>query len=413
MSEELTSVTPVAPPDRIVSVDVLRGLAVLGILVINIQPFSMVLASLSNPTAFGDLGGVNYGVALLSYLFAQLKFMTLFSLLFGAGIVLMAQKIEAGGRRPAKWHYRRMLWLIVIGLLHAYLLWYGDILFSYGLCGLIVYLFRKKSAKTLLIVGLIVIFIGSLIMFVVEASIPYWPQELLAQSMQGWQPDAQHVAQEVTAYRGGWLAQMAHRLPTAIMFQTFAFFMLVLWRAGGLMLIGMALFKWGVLSGEASKKSYRRFVVAGLSVGLPLVGLGWLYNELHHWAFDRAMFEGTQFNYWGSLLVSLAYIGAVMLILQAGRLKVFSRALAAVGRLALTNYLLQTVICTSLFYGHGFGLFGRVDRLGQILIVVLILAFQMVASPLWLKHFRFGPAEWLWRSLTYWKRQPLKKPESG
>ena len=120
------------------------------------------------------------------------------------------------------------------------------------------------------------------------------------------------------------------------------------------------------------------------------------------------MFEGQQFNYWGSLFLSGAYLGGIMLICQSGKLPKLTRRLAVVGRMAFTNYLMQTVICTTLFYGHGFGLFGKVNRTGQFLIVILTFALQMWLSPLWLKHFRFGPMEWLWRSLTYRKMQPMR-----
>src|SRR5258708_23123865 len=140
----------VAGPERIVPMDVLRGFALLGILVMNIQLFAMVEAAYDNPTAYGDLNGANFLVWLLSHLFADQKFISIFSMLFGAGIVLMWRKAERSGARPARLHYRRMGWLILFGLLHAYLLWYGDILYAYGICGLFVCLFRRKSPRTLI-----------------------------------------------------------------------------------------------------------------------------------------------------------------------------------------------------------------------------------------------------------------------
>jgi len=148
-----TKHAPVAETERIASIDVLRGVALLGILIINIPLFSMVEAVLFNPTAFGDFTGANRVVWILSYLFGDQKFMTLFSMLFGAGIVLMAERAESKGLRPAGLHYRRMLWLMVIGCLHGYLLWFGDILYLYGLCGLVVYLFRRLSPGWLIPLG--------------------------------------------------------------------------------------------------------------------------------------------------------------------------------------------------------------------------------------------------------------------
>jgi uncharacterized protein len=143
--------------ERIVSIDVLRGFAVLGILIMNIQSYSMIGAAYMNPWAYGDLTGANYGVWFLSHLLADSKFMTIFSLLFGAGVVLMASRSEAKGRPAAGVHYRRMIWLIIFGLLHGLVLWYGDILYVYGMCGLGIFLFRRRSPKFLLIFGLLVV----------------------------------------------------------------------------------------------------------------------------------------------------------------------------------------------------------------------------------------------------------------
>ncbi|MFH1754581.1 MAG: hypothetical protein ABIA59_02650 [Candidatus Latescibacterota bacterium] len=133
---------PIAPGERSVSLDVLRGVAVLGILIMNIQSFSMIEAAYLNPSSYGDLTGLNKWVSIVSHIFADQKFMTIFSILFGAGIVLMTSKAEATGRKSAGLHYRRTFWLLVIGAMHAYLLWHGDILVLYALCSLGVFWFR-------------------------------------------------------------------------------------------------------------------------------------------------------------------------------------------------------------------------------------------------------------------------------
>ena len=154
---------PVTETERIVPMDVLRGFALLGILVMNIQSFAMVGYVYDNPTAYGDLNGANFLVWLLSHLLADQKFLSIFSMLFGAGIVLIWQKAEGSGARPTRLHYRRVGWMILFGLLHAYLLWYGDILYTYGMCGLFVYLFRRSSPRTLVLSSLALATIGSLI----------------------------------------------------------------------------------------------------------------------------------------------------------------------------------------------------------------------------------------------------------
>src|SRR5580692_13159976 len=152
---------PVGEKERIVSIDVLRGFALLGILPMNIQYFSMISAAYSNPTAYGSMTGANYWVWLLCHVFADEKFMTIFSMLFGVGILLMTSRIEAVGKPSAGRHYRRMGWLIAFGLAHAYLLWSGDILVTYGMCGLLVYLCRRIRPRTLLIMGVLAIAVAS------------------------------------------------------------------------------------------------------------------------------------------------------------------------------------------------------------------------------------------------------------
>jgi len=202
---------------------------------------------------------------------------------------------------------------------------------------------------------------------------------------------------------------MSVRVPDMISSLTVVFFMYYLWRTVGMMLIGMALFKWGVLSAERSKRFYAVTVVVGFVVGLPLVWTGIGARFADGWSVPWSFFNGSQYNYWGSAFVALAYISIVMLIVKSGVLARCVRTFAAAGRMAFTNYLMQTVICTTIFYGHGFGLFGSVPRSGQILIVFAVWIFQLWFSTFWLERFRFGPAEWLWRTLTYLRPQPMRK----
>ncbi|MBM3304962.1 MAG: DUF418 domain-containing protein [Candidatus Aminicenantes bacterium] len=404
---------PVAPPERLASLDVLRGFAVLGILLVNIQDFSMVFAAYLNPTAFGDLTGLNRWAWMLTHVLGDQKFMTIFSLLFGAGILLVTSKAESKGLPPAGLHYRRIFWLFVIGLMHAYLLWRGDILVAYAVCAVWVYLFRKKKPKTLLIAGAVFILVPTILYLIFSWSVPYWPPEAVESNLQMWAPPAERIAQEVAVYRGGWLQQMGHRVPSAIAFQTFIFLIYIGWRVTGVMLIGMALFKWRVLSAERSGRFYRIMLAAGFGIGIPLIVTGVVRNFAAGWAWPYSMFIGWQFNYLGSLGMAAGYIALVMLLCRSARLPALRERLAAVGRMAFTNYLLQSLICTTLFYGHGFGLFGKVQRWQQVLITVAIWTTLLVVSPLWLRRFRFGPVEWLWRTLTYRKAQPMRMPRTA
>ena len=237
---------PVADAQRIVSLDVLRGFALLGILVVNIGGFSMPGAAYFDPTAYGDLTGLNRFVWQVTHVFFDLKFMAIFSMLFGAGVVLMTSRQEAKGRPTAGLHFRRMAWLIVFGLLHAHLLWYGDILVWYGLCGLAVFWFRKLRPRSLILLGVVVIGIGSAIMLSAGLTLSSWPPEAVAEVVEELKPSPDAIAEEVAIYQGGWLEQMRSRVPSAIEMETETFLFFAAWRVSGLMLLGMGLFKLGV-----------------------------------------------------------------------------------------------------------------------------------------------------------------------
>lgn len=399
---------PVEAKQRIPSLDVIRGFALLGILVMNIQSFSMVSAAYMNPTAYGDLTGPNWWVWLIGHLLTDQKMYGIFSMLFGAGIVLMMSRAEARGA-GAGLHYRRMGWLILFGLLHAHLLWYGDILYTYGVCGLVVYLFRRKSPRTLVMLSALFFIIGPAISYLSGWSMRFWPPEQIASfTRDNWLPNADMVQREVTAYRGSWSAQMSYRVGEAAFFETGLLLLVMGWKSIGNMLLGMALFKAGILTGQRSRGVYVKMALAGFLLGLPMVGVGVWKNVSAAWDVRYSFFFGTQYNYWGAIIVDIGWIGVLMLLCTSSGLTRAKAALSAVGRTAFSNYILQTLIATTLFYGHGFGLFGGVSRVYQILIVVAIWTVQLFISPLWLRYFAFGPLEWLWRSLTYWRRMPLR-----
>ena len=406
-----TSATPAAPVvqnARIDSIDVLRGFALLGILVMNIQLFAMPAAAYFNPIAYGDLDGANFTVWLGSRLLADQKFMTIFSMLFGAGIVLMAGRAEPSGN-ATRVHYRRMGWLLLIGFAHAHLLWAGDILFLYAVCGMLVYPLRRQSPRRLLVLGTVTVAVGSAVYLFGGLSLPYWPEEALrGLADEEWQPTQPVIDAELAAYRGGWLDQAPARSAQAIAFQTFVILLWGGWRAGGLMLIGMALFKLGVFSAQRSGRFYGALIAVAVLLAIPVESYGVVLDFRYGWTL-WSFFLGKLFNYWPSIGVSLGYIGLVMLVSRTAALRGATRPFAAVGQMALSNYLLQTVICTTIFYGHGFGFFGSVERLGQFGVVVAVSVVQLVWSALWLQRFRFGPVEWVWRSLTYGARQPLRR----
>jgi len=396
---------PIKEKERIVTIDVLRGFALLGILPMNIQSFSMILAAYFNPTAYGDLHGANYWLWMLSHVLIDEKFMTIFSMLFGAGILLMTGRIEASGRSSAALHYRRMGWLILFGMLHGYLLWCGDILFDYGACGLLAYLFRRLRPRTLLILALLSISMVPIVLVLSGQRISHATPAQLQALNESWKPPAPEVAREVAAYRGSWLTQMTYRMPQAVRMEATAF----VFRIFGLMLAGMALFKLGFFSGRPSPKICWALIAVALFVGIPVTVYGVRRDFADGWDARFSIFHGLLYNYWASFLVSAGWIGLVMLASQAAALTAVTKRFAAVGRMAFTNYIMHSVICTTIFYGHGLALFGKVERTGQFGIVVAIWIFQLTISPIWLRHFQFGPLEWLWRSLTYWQWEPLRR----
>ena len=399
---------PITGGERILSLDVLRGFAVLGILVMNIQAFAMIGAAYMNPTAYGDLEGANRSVWYFSHLLADQKFWTIFSMLFGAGILVMTSRREAAGRGSAGVHYRRMGWLLLFGLLHAHLLWYGDILYFYALCGMVAYPLRKLPPWLLVLLGLgsICVTVVMTLLFGWALTAGHFPPESVAPH---WAPTPELVEKELAAYRGGWLEQMRMRVPTALFFETFLLVFFVGWRTGGIVLIGMALHKLWVFSAARSRGFYTALVAIGALVGIPVIMYGVRRNVEAGWDVMYSFYFGGLYNFWASLLVALGWVGLIMLVCKTAVLQPLARLLAAVGRMALTNYLMQTIICTTIFYGHGFGKFGYLERTEQLLVVLAVWAVQLAISPLWLRYFRFGPFEWLWRSLTYLKLQPIRR----
>ncbi|MBO6792414.1 MAG: DUF418 domain-containing protein [Balneolaceae bacterium] len=402
-------VQPVQQKSRIQSLDILRGIAILGILILNIQSFAMPGAAYLNPTAFGDFDGLNFWVWLFSHAFADQKFITIFSILFGAGIVLVTQKAEAKSGKSAGLHYKRNFWLLIIGLIHAHLIWYGDILVAYALGGFIVYFFRKMQPRTLLILGTLVFSVHSVLYIMTGTSIPYWPQEALQDTMLMWHPPTSEIQQEINALTGSLSEQINYNSAGALVMETMVYAILFFWKTTGLMLIGMALYKMGILSAERSSTFYKRGLLVGFIIGFPIVIYGMIQNLAVNFSFEYSMFLGSQYNYWGSLFVSFGYICAVMLLAKSGKFEALKSKLAAVGQMALTNYIAQSVIGVLLFFGIGFGLFGEVDRIMQLTIVFAIWALQLWWSKPWLDRYKFGPLEWVWRSLSYWKKQPMKR----
>lgn len=408
--------SPVAAEERLAPIDVLRGVALLGILTINVWSFALPEIAQNNPRAAGGATGAPFATWVVCHLLFEQKMMSIFSMLFGAGLVLQAGRADARGAPLAATYYRRVFWLLVIGLLHAYLLWDGDILVSYALCGLFLYPLRRLRPGTQIALGICVFLLalppatclGWVARHVHERGGPEEQREWLEEVLPTHDAREETIAKEVETYRGGYGPLFVYRAGQAASAQTFTFVMWAGPRAGGLMLVGMGLMRLGVLAAARSFRFYATLAAAGYGVGLPVVGYGAWQLIAHDFEVTYELIVGEHFNYVGSLFVALGHVGVVMMVCQAGALPWLTARLAAVGRMALTNYLTQTLLCTTLFYGYGFGVFGRLDRFDLLGVVAAVWLLQLAYSPLWLRHLRFGPAEWLWRSLTYGKMQPMR-----
>ena len=363
---------PVTGSARVKTVDVLRGVALLGILVINIEGFALPSAAMFNPTIAGGMDGINLVTNYITSTLFLSKMMAIFSMLFGGGLVLMYERFEVSGRSFGGIYYRRILWLLVIALIHAYLIWFGDILFTYAMVGLLLFLFRRKTPRTLIILGAAVLLVGMLVqmgsgfMFGALRSAHDDVQQIQAEGgtppgykigmAKAWEetrvlmePSQEKLDQEIAAYRGGYMDNLEKRAQASLEMQVQAFPFWTLWRAGGLMLLGMALMKLGVFSATRSRRFYVIMGIAGYAIGLPLVlysvtdSVGSGFDMVRTWKYAM------NFQYIGSIPVALGHVAVVMLICKAGLWKGLQRWLAAVGQMALTNYLLQSVVGTTIF----------------------------------------------------------------
>ncbi|MFG0307469.1 MAG: DUF418 domain-containing protein [Phycisphaerales bacterium JB040] len=421
---------PVSKAGRIGALDVVRGFALLGILGPNIVSFAWpspvmydhgLIAESMRVTAPGDAvhAHANRLAEEIVGIFFFGKMMFLFSLLFGAGVVMYGKKFLSGetgsdsaaggggaggggGRLSDGWWlwYRRMGWLLAFGLLHGVLFWYGDILVWYAVCGLgVVWWARKLSARWLLLFGGGIYLVGTLVLTGLMA--------LWMLSVSGNDDTmAQAIETEAGAYLGSYWEMVRYRA----VYQLLLMYLLVLpfgffWLCTGIMLLGMGLTRNGVLTGARSLSFYAWLAALGLGVGLYGTILVRTVLDEHAGPNAGMLFQG--FGQFLGIPTSLGYMAILILLVKLGALRPLTGALASVGRMALTNYLLQTVICTTLFYTHGLGWYGTVQYPDLWLVMVGVWGVNIVVSVLWLRWFRFGPMEWLWRSLTYWKPQPM------
>ncbi len=426
---------PVAAAERIAALDVTRGAAVLGILLMNIWAFAGPQGFFDYPLAVADWPGAPVATWALVHTLFEGSQRALFSLLFGAGMLLMVEHLErsAPGVSPARVYYRRVGWLIVFGLFDAFvLLWPADILLSYALCGLVLYPFRRLRPPALLAIALAIMGVnaGLRVADVAEGRqlqatyervsgqdpATLAPDEL--EAVKEWTKVLDRARPNLQSYElqeslrvmseGPLAAFWVERLRTSLILQTVVALNAWLLDALAVMFLGMAALRSGLLTGAVSTRTLWVMIGAGYGLGLPLsLGetlalLGSDFDPL----VDRQYLVVYDLR---RVAVAAGHLGVILMVVRTAPAAPLVRRLAAVGRMALSNYLAQSVLCGLIFYAVGLGLYGRFTGAYLYVVVALVWALQLAWSPWWLARYRFGPAEWLWRSLTYRRRQPLAR----
>jgi len=398
--------SPVAATSRIASLDVMRGLAVLGILAVNVVSFGLPLmvyddSSLS-PFA---VTGANAVARWTMDVFFHQKFITLFSMLFGASIFLVGGERDDAAR--GRLLRRRLFWLAIIALIHGLAFWYGDVLLLYAWSGLFVMLMRSMRAGTLIGIGLgVTLALGAMQASATWLMVAGPPVFTEAMSQGGPHYTTAMVTDAIAAYRSGWAGAMGQNVQNWLLLQGASLTMFV-FSTVALMMLGMGLFKSGFFSGRAPIWLYATLITAGSAV-LALLGvLEWTEAMAPPNTDPTRGLAGVVASF--PIFVTLTYVSLIVLATTRG-LGWITAALRPVGQMAFTNYLTQTLIMTTVFYmPWGPRLFGQVDYVVMWGLVLAVWAAQLIWSPLWLSRFSMGPLEWVWRCVTYGRRVPIVK----
>jgi uncharacterized protein len=441
---------PVSAEERIVTLDVLRGVAICGMLLANIVIFAFPASSRN--MMGGAATAAEVAVATVLALLVEGKFYTLFSILFGMGLALQSWRADERGRPFIGVYVRRMIVLLVIGVAHGLLFSAVDILAFYALIALIALPFRRLEARSLLVTA-VALYLGSIVALGVYAQRalggalpgePNWQQLLderagaSGDALRAGGASASGIATGVTFIplvtkvfevserelfefmadeerifsEGTWAEQVRHRAVSYLAVVMPLRLVFLSWRVLALFILGMYFVKRSLfLERDRNLGHYRTIVFSGLVLGLLLELTGGAAQQLSGEYVAAIWVLLIGFNM-GIPALSLSYAGAVALACARNAGSSVVRSLAALGRTALTNYVGQSVICGLIFYSYGLGLFGELSGIEALLLAVSILAAQLVVSVVWLKFFRFGPLEWAWRSLSYWQIQPLRRQEA-
>jgi len=413
----MTAVTE-APP-RIATLDILRGVAVMGILAMNIAAFSMPFSAYMNPAAYGTEGPADLVAWAVNFVLVDGKMRGLFSFLFGASMLLVIDRATAKGESPASVHFRRMLWLLLFGYLHFILIWFGDILTGYAMVGMIAWFFRRKSAKALLRWGIFFIVVQFLLFGAMSLGVLYLAgqagrpgadPELVRQyadiARQIGVPDAAQLRATIALHDGSWTGIVANMIDNRA-FKPVSSMVTFGWETLGYMLLGMASLRSGFFTGAWDDARYKRLALIGFAITIPaycaLAFLIWRSGFSMPAVMGYGMGATVPFR---PLMVAAT---AALIILLTRRGGALTERIAAAGRTAFTNYLGTSILMTGLFYGWGFGLFGDLRRIELWIPVLAMWVLMLAWSKPWLERFQYGPFEWLWRSLARGRAQPMRR----
>lgn len=435
-SQNRVSLKPIEPGRRVASLDILRGFGLLGILLLNIYDFASpsrlfdVPSGLPRPAFVGWHAPLDHAILWLTWLLAEGKMRSIFSMLFGAGVVLLTDRITKDDRAAhvASIFYRRNLWLLVIGLCHGYLIWSGDILVDYSLLAMLVlYFLRRLKARTLLIAGFAVWVgfgtVGFLHGFEVSKTLradaalraakaagplaTTAQKTIIADAAKEEKSALPTMKEDIQSnHRSYWEGRKArlHGESGFLLVKLNGLYLSYL----GSMIVGMGLYKTGFLTNRRSASEYVATMIVGYAISFPFVAMGL-------WHLQRSGFTAAAQARWlwepYCVQVAAGTLGDLSLLLLLIRIKVFQpifAPVAAVGRTAISNYVLTSLLCKWIFSWGPWKLYGQLEYYQWYCVVIAIWCLNLLFSSLWLRAFAFGPLEWLWRSLTYWKMQPFR-----
>ncbi len=390
---------------RIEVLDVLRGFALLGIFLMNIEYFNRPVQEFGQGIPAATVGW-DYTVARLTEIFVTGKFWVLFSMLFGMGFVVMQTLAALNGREFKRLYLRRTIALLVFGLLHLVLLWSGDILHSYALVAFVLMWLPLLSLRACGLIGVMLYLAPACLLFLSSASMAFLPEAELEKIAIESADNATHAVQAANAYaHGNYWEVVNQRLSDFLHMLSFEPYVFI--GALGIFLIGAAIMRSGRLLDLKTNRSF--FLKSMMVCALLAAGLMGIANIVHGHSMmtSKGMLEQALMTL-GNLPLSLFYLCSIAYAMSFVSGSRILGLLAPAGKMALTNYLMQSLIASTVFFGYGFGFWNKWGRADLALFVMAVFIAQVIFSHLWLRYFRYGPMEWLWRALTYWTLPPMR-----